>query len=79
MWNLFSLSDHYEYYGQPIWGQCMELRSIEVDKVGRSYRLPNSRITLLYWFQMSQKLPAKSKMVAKENTFHVSIKRNKYM
>lgn len=48
-----------------------------VDKVGRSYRLPSNRITLLYsWFQMSHKLPAKSKMVVKENSFHASIKRN---
>ena len=28
------------------------------------------------WFQMSHKLPAKFKLVAKENTFHESIKRN---
>ena len=78
------LHDKFVFLKWPLWilwsGNVRPMHGTKkywVDKVGRSYRLPSNRITLLYsWFQMSHKLPAKSELVAKENTFHESIKRS---
>ena len=68
MRNLFSLSNHYEYYGQAMWGQRMELKSIGVTKsvgpiacqvIGLHYCILGSRCLTSCW-QNPNWLPRKT-------------------